>query len=90
MKTNALGLVFTALMLASTAHAQAPHYEADPYWPKPLPDRWVLGGLGGLCIDAQADSGACGQADEHGLRDTVGPKDSLACSYSSFSCYSNT
>ena len=22
-------------------------------WPKPLPNRWVLGGLGGLCVDAQ-------------------------------------
>ena len=53
MKTNLLGLVLTALMLASTAQAQAPRYQADPYWPKPLPDRWVLGGLGGVCVDAQ-------------------------------------
>ena len=22
-------------------------------WPKPLPNRWVLGGLGGVCVDAQ-------------------------------------
>src|SRR5262245_43294361 len=37
------------------AHAQksVPHYEADPSWPKPLPERWVLGGLGGVCVDAQ-------------------------------------
>src|SRR5437763_6775829 len=31
----------------------APRYEAELNWPKPLPDRWVLGGLGGVCVDAQ-------------------------------------
>jgi len=30
----------------------APKYEVDPTWPKPFPDRWVIGGLGGLCVDA--------------------------------------
>jgi DNA-binding beta-propeller fold protein YncE len=40
---------------ASRSWAQngAPHYEVDAFWPKPLPDRWVLGGLGGVCVDAQ-------------------------------------
>ena len=28
-------------------------YEAVVNWPKPLPDRWVLGGLGGNCVDAK-------------------------------------
>ena len=35
------------------AQAAPPHYAADLAWPKPLPNRWVLGGLGGLCVDAQ-------------------------------------
>ena len=31
---------------------QVPHYEVDPLWPRlPLPDRWLTGGLGGMCID---------------------------------------
>jgi len=30
-----------------------PRYAYDPSWPKPLPERWVLGGLGGVCVDAQ-------------------------------------
>ena len=40
---------------ASPSWAQngAPHYEVDASWPKPLPDRWVLGGLGGVCVDGQ-------------------------------------
>jgi len=35
------------------AQARAPRYEVDPSWPKPLPDRWIIGGLGGVCVDAQ-------------------------------------
>src|SRR3974390_3537410 len=44
-----------ALVGASPSWAQtgAAHYEVDPAWPKPLPDRWVLGGLGGVCVDKQ-------------------------------------
>jgi hypothetical protein len=38
---------------ASRAQGTAPQYEVDASWPKPLPDRWVLGGLGGVCVDAQ-------------------------------------
>src|SRR5260370_1426569 len=38
--------VLAAQSLVSAALAQAPHYEADVNWPKPLPDRWVTGGLG--------------------------------------------
>jgi hypothetical protein len=29
----------------------APQYKIDPYWPKPLPNHWVLGGVGGICMD---------------------------------------
>ena len=33
---------------------QIPRYEVDPNWPKlPLPDRWITGGLGGMCIDGR-------------------------------------
>lgn len=52
---------WTALAIAAgifsepPLHAQsgAPRYEVDLSWPKPLPDRWVTGGLGGVCVDAQ-------------------------------------
>src|ERR1700674_14606 len=30
-----------------------PTFEVDPLWPKPLPDNWVTGEIGGTCIDAQ-------------------------------------
>jgi len=35
------------------AQADVPKYEVDRSWPKPFPDRWVIGGLGGLCVDGQ-------------------------------------
>jgi hypothetical protein len=31
----------------------APKFELDPFWPKPLPNNWVTGELGGVCVDAQ-------------------------------------
>ena len=39
--------------ITATAQQTAPRYAVDPAWPKPLPDRWILGGLGGVCVDAQ-------------------------------------
>ena len=31
----------------------APAFEVDPLWPKPLPNHWVLGSLGGIAVDDQ-------------------------------------
>lgn len=31
----------------------APIFEVDPLWPKPLPNHWVLGSLGGITVDEQ-------------------------------------
>jgi len=42
--------IFSAQLLKAQS---APHYEVDRSWPKPLPDRWILGGLGGVCVDNQ-------------------------------------
>jgi DNA-binding beta-propeller fold protein YncE len=37
---------------AKTA-AQAPRFEVDPLWPKPLPNHWLLGSTIGVDVDAQ-------------------------------------
>src|SRR5438045_771073 len=61
---GALGLVLAGLGLASSAldrHAfaaagtavQAPRFEVDPLWPKPLPNKWILGQTIGVSVDAQ-------------------------------------
>src|ERR1700731_3966894 len=45
-----LALLFAAIMPAG---AQSPTFRVDPYWPKPLPNNWILGQVGGMAIDAQ-------------------------------------
>ncbi len=35
------------------AQGNAPEFEVDPAWPKPLPNLWVTGGVGGVCIDSR-------------------------------------
>ena len=32
---------------------QAPMFEVDPFWPRPLPNHWVTGSTIGLSVDAQ-------------------------------------
>jgi len=34
------------------AFAQSqPHYKVDPYWPKELPNNWIMGEIGGITVD---------------------------------------
>ena len=35
------------------ATVQAPRFEVDPYWPKPLPNHWLLGSATGIAIDSR-------------------------------------
>ena len=37
---------------ADRAGSQVPRFVVDPFFPKPLPDNWVTGEIGGTCIDA--------------------------------------
>jgi hypothetical protein len=47
-------VVLTAIMAGTlAAHAQSPAFRVDPYWPKPLPNNWILGQVGGMTVDAQ-------------------------------------
>jgi hypothetical protein len=39
--------------IVEAAGEQAPKFEVDPFWPKPLPNGWVLGQTIGLAVDAQ-------------------------------------
>jgi len=44
----------TLLILAAALGAQqlaAPKYKFDPDWPKPLPNKWKMGGVTGLAVD---------------------------------------
>src|SRR5881409_126686 len=39
--------------VAEAAGVQAPMFEVDPLWPKPLPNHWLLGNTIGVSVDAQ-------------------------------------
>ena len=68
MKPNLyIGVTFLALFIAleigsavfekraavDAAGVQAPMFEVDPLWPKPMPNHWILGMTIGVSIDAQ-------------------------------------
>ena len=36
----------------SIAAQEAPRFQIDPFWPKPLPQGWVIGRTGSVCSDA--------------------------------------
>jgi hypothetical protein len=44
-----LGAVFCMLLGAQTI--TAPKFKFDPDWPKPLPNKWKMGGVTGLAVD---------------------------------------
>ncbi|HYJ95041.1 MAG TPA: hypothetical protein VEV86_10505, partial [Vicinamibacterales bacterium] len=44
-------LVARELAGQSRNSVQAPYFEVDPMWPKPLPNHWVLGSTIGVSVD---------------------------------------
>jgi DNA-binding beta-propeller fold protein YncE len=68
MKRNLyVGAIFAALLIALAAGSawfqkratveaaamQAPMFEVDPFWPKPLPNHWIMGNTVGVSVDSQ-------------------------------------
>ena len=50
----ALGCAERALDSAAEAQGkQAPMFEVDPFWPKPLPNHWILGSTIGIGVDSR-------------------------------------
>jgi DNA-binding beta-propeller fold protein YncE len=49
---TAAGLLVTRELAGQNRNAgQAPHFEVDPFWPKPLPNHWLLGSAIGVSVD---------------------------------------
>ena len=46
-------VVFEKKAAVEAAGVQAPRFEVDPLWPKPLPNHWVLGNVIGVATDSQ-------------------------------------
>ena len=48
-----LAIVAVVLFAGLTpALAEGPQFKVDPFWPKPLPNNWILGQVGGMTVDA--------------------------------------
>lgn len=46
------GLLAAAMLLSwSAAAAEAPKFQVDPFWPKPLPNNWAIGQVAGVAVD---------------------------------------
>lgn len=43
----------SGVLAATQGTVQAPRFEVDPYWPKPLPNHWLLGSATGIAIDSR-------------------------------------
>ena len=47
-----LATVASAAFVLAAPPENVPSYEVDPAWPKPLPNRWLLGAVAGVAVDA--------------------------------------
>jgi DNA-binding beta-propeller fold protein YncE len=51
---TALAALMSVVALSLPAVAQpVPEFKVDPFWPKPLPNNWLFGQIGGVAVDAQ-------------------------------------
>ena len=53
-----VGLGAGSIILEKRAHvqaagSQAPKFEVDPMWPKPLPNHWLMGNVIGVNVDSK-------------------------------------
>src|SRR5579872_2246742 len=39
------------LMPRRSAPVKPPTFTVDPYWPKPLPNHWIVGAVAGVAVD---------------------------------------
>jgi len=49
----ALGVGQAVLQGATRPAVEAPRFEVDPMWPKPLPNHWILGSVIGVGVDSR-------------------------------------
>jgi DNA-binding beta-propeller fold protein YncE len=46
------GIAWSPVRVNVMPAAAEPRFEFDPTWPKPLPERWINGQVGGVCVDS--------------------------------------
>ena len=62
MNTRQVSVIFLLAIIALGSVALAgiaqaagvPRFEVDSKWPKPLPNQWMLGDIGGIAVDSRS------------------------------------
>ena len=79
----ALGAAYVVVerkAVVQAAGTQAPKFEVDPLWPKPLPNHWLMGNVIGVSVDAQDHiwiihrQGSLEAMENYGVANPPGPK----------------
>ena len=79
----ALGTTYSVVerkAVVQAAGTQAPKFEVDPLWPKPLPNHWLMGNTIGVSVDAQDHiwiihrQGSLEAMENYGVANPPGPK----------------
>jgi len=62
---------------------EAPYFEVDPYWPRPLPNHWILGSAVGVGVDSRDHVFVIHRRNSFSERNEIGaatdPKTSSCC-----------
>ena len=53
LRAACIGAVFVTLLAGPAMAADVPQFQVDPSWPKPLPNNWIIGQVGGIAVDPQ-------------------------------------
>ena len=79
----ALGIAYSVLerkAVVEAAGVQAPRFEVDPMWPKPLPNHWITGNIIGVSVDSRDHiwiihrQGSLEAMEEYAAANPPGPK----------------
>src|SRR5206468_6115217 len=46
-------LLLSAALFMSQNTNNIPSFNVDPFWPKPLPNHWLVGAVAGVAVDSQ-------------------------------------
>src|SRR5437879_9703636 len=53
MKQLYIALLLSATVCMAQNGNRIPSFEVDPFWPKPLPNHWLVGAVVGIAVDAR-------------------------------------
>src|SRR5215813_7333961 len=53
MNQLSISLLLSAALFMSQNPTNIPSFKVDPFWPKPLPNHWLVGAVAGVAVDSQ-------------------------------------